>query len=111
MISAITSNTGVLNLPPDLTMATITFSGTVNVVSKTCTTPDVNVSLGTYETHHYFRQIGSTTLWVDASITLTDCPRFYGYYGTSNEITITNAGGQTVQAPTANTLKLTARYP
>lgn len=106
VVSAVTNNTGVLNLPPDLTMATINFSGTVNVVSRTCTTPDVNVSLGTYETHNYFRQIGSTTPWVDASITLTDCPRFYGYYGTSNEITITNAGGQTVPAPIANTLKV-----
>lgn len=105
VISAITNNTGVLNFPPDITLATINFSGTVNVVSKTCTTPDVNVSMGSYAIADYFYQTtNAKTPWVDASITLTDCPRFYGYYGASSEITITNAGGQTVPSSTANTL-------
>jgi type 1 fimbria pilin len=105
VVSAITNKQNVLNLPPDLTLAKINFSGTINVVSKTCTTPDVNVPMGSYSIADYFRQTtGGKTPWVDASIRLTGCPRFYGYYDTGKEISITETGNQTVPAATASTV-------
>ncbi|MBW7984434.1 fimbrial protein [Enterobacillus tribolii] len=59
-------------------IATASFSGSLNVVSQTCTTPDVYVSLGQYDINHSFTGKGSTSAWVDSSIKLTNCPRFYG---------------------------------
>lgn len=54
------------------------FSGAINIVSQTCTTPDVNVDMGIYDIGNSFNSIGSTTKWKDASIVLYNCPRFYG---------------------------------
>ena len=54
------------------------YSGAVNVVAKTCTTPDVNVPMGTFNVGRTFTRVGATTPWKDASIRLTNCPRFYG---------------------------------
>lgn len=75
------------NLPcPRITMGTsgndvqvvnACFSGSVNVVSKTCQTPDVFVTLGTHDVSEFSGK-GSGTKWVDASIHLKDCPIFYG---------------------------------
>lgn len=67
-----------------LTTNTIQFEGQITVSSQTCKTPDVNVNLGTYEKSKSFNGVGSASPWTDASITLTDCPTFYGYYTTSN---------------------------
>ncbi|EAT2223324.1 type 1 fimbrial protein [Salmonella enterica] len=58
-------------------IATITFSGSLNVKAASCRTPgDYEVYLGKYNT----RDISSKkfTPWVDASIQLTGCPRFTG---------------------------------
>ncbi|NBJ36118.1 type 1 fimbrial protein [Serratia fonticola] len=62
----------------------IKFQGQLTVTAQTCTTPDVNVNLGSYDTRQYFTRQGATTPWVDASITLTNCPTFYGYYNAAN---------------------------
>lgn len=73
-----------------LKLITTPFVGTINVVSSTCKTPDVNVDLGTHYTTE-LKGVGSTTTWVNVPITLTNCPAFYGYQvlGTST------AGGPT----------------
>lgn len=60
------------------------FQGTITVSAQTCTTPDVAVTLGTYAIAEKFRALNSTTPWIDASIALTNCPKFYGFYNSTN---------------------------
>jgi major type 1 subunit fimbrin (pilin) len=62
----------------------ITALAQVTVSTQTCTTPDVNVDLGSYDKGQYFTGQGATTPWVDASVTMTNCPIFSGYYNASN---------------------------
>lgn len=81
------------------------YSGTINVVSQTCTTPDVNVSLGSYETS-IFNAVGTVTPWIDASIVLNNCPRFYGYYNDASYNNSTGAGTTTTNTAVANTLNV-----
>ncbi|WP_434643537.1 fimbrial protein [Klebsiella sp. I138] len=61
-------------------------SGSVNVVAKTCTTPDVNVPLGTHNASVFSSAAG--TPWVDASIKLTDCPTFSGYHSAYSRVNL-----------------------
>ncbi|WP_147199798.1 fimbrial protein [Pantoea sp. CCBC3-3-1] len=88
------------NISP-LYLGSLSFSGAINIVSRTCTTPDVVVEMGPYEIPRTFTKVGSYTEWKDASVILTDCPRFYGTLndgrntfnsddGTSGTGTITN---------------------
>ncbi|MGL6011288.1 MAG: fimbrial protein [Shewanella oncorhynchi] len=56
----------------------VCMSGVINIVSQTCTTPDVNVPMGTFDVNKTFTGIGSATPWVNASVNLINCPRFYG---------------------------------
>lgn len=53
------------------------FSGAINVVSRTCLTPNVEVDMGTYKVND-LAQPNSATPWKDFSITLNNCPAFYG---------------------------------
>jgi major type 1 subunit fimbrin (pilin) len=62
----------------------VKFQGQMTVSTQTCKTPDVNVDMGSYEKRQYFTGIDSTTPWVDASIVLTECPAFYGFYNAAN---------------------------
>lgn len=64
--------------------------GQLNVWAQTCMTPDVNVNLGSFDTRAYFTGQGATTPWVDASILLTNCPTFYGFYNASNSTLMLN---------------------
>ena len=52
-------------------------SGNLQIVSRTCSTPDVSVPMGTY-TSKDFTGINSATGWKDFSIRLNDCPAFHG---------------------------------
>lgn len=63
-----------------INLGKVSFNGILHVVSQTCQTPDVNVDLGQREIRQYFKGIGSTTPWIDSSIVLQDCPKFYGTY-------------------------------
>ncbi|MGP2423774.1 fimbrial protein [Yersinia sp. 2538 StPb PI] len=84
----------------------LSFNGSLNIVSKTCTTPDVNVAMGSFEVSKYFTGIGSTTPWKDASINLTNCPVFHGYFNDSSYNTSPGSGSTTVGQPINNTLSV-----
>lgn len=80
---------------------TVSFAGNINFVSGTCATPDVNVSLGSYDVGA-FGTVGATTPWVDSSIKLTNCaPAFSGYYDLNNS-TVSLIGAGTLPAGTRN---------
>jgi major type 1 subunit fimbrin (pilin) len=68
---------------------TACMSGAMNVISGTCTTPDINVDMKEYRVSA-FTGVGSTTQWEDATIRLNNCPAFYG---TVNDGTNNNWGG------------------
>lgn len=82
VIFSVPAQAGYSGLP--MTLLTINFSGSVNFVTSTCTTPDVYVEMGTYSVSNTFQMIGSTTPWIDSSIKLTNCPVFSGYYNESS---------------------------
>nr|WP_242663347.1 hypothetical protein [Cronobacter sakazakii] len=44
----------------------INFTGSVNIAALSCTTPDVNVKLGTWSAENDFSGVGSGTEWRDA---------------------------------------------
>ncbi|WP_411752985.1 fimbrial protein [Serratia sp. (in: enterobacteria)] len=73
-----------------LRLNTIQFQGQLTVSAQTCTTPDVNVNLGRFDIQEYFTGQGAKTPWVDASIVLTNCPTFYGFYNTTNSTLMFN---------------------
>lgn len=66
-----------------INMWDVSFSGAIKVETSTCTTPNVNVDLGNYQTSQ-FDKIGSATPWVDSSIRLENCPIFHGYFNEEN---------------------------
>ncbi|MFC4761901.1 fimbrial protein [Dyella koreensis] len=73
------------------------FTGSINIVSRTCTTPDVPVDLGS----HYMTElkgVGTTTnTWVNVPIALNNCPAFFGVFRRA----LTNDSGVT-QSSTNN---------
>jgi type 1 fimbria pilin len=75
------------------------FTGSINVVSRTCTTPDVPVALGTHYTSE-LKGVGTTTsAWVDVPVALNNCPAFFGVFRGA----LTNDSGVT-QRSTANAI-------
>ncbi|MEQ4763524.1 fimbrial protein [Klebsiella aerogenes] len=62
-----------------ITVFKFTFSGNLVVTVPTCTTPDVQVEMGSWPVNKFTR-INAVTNWKDASIKMTNCQRFYGYY-------------------------------
>ncbi|WP_411752964.1 fimbrial protein [Serratia sp. (in: enterobacteria)] len=65
----------------NIRLTSLSFSGVINIVAQTCQTPDVNVSMGTFDINKTFKGVGTATKWQDASIRFTNCPRFYGVQG------------------------------
>lgn len=53
------------------------FSGSLNVISKTCNVPNFTVDLGSWKVTDISKNGQSE--WRNASIKMTNCPRFYGY--------------------------------
>ncbi|NIJ69962.1 fimbrial protein [Xanthomonas sp. 60] len=51
--------------------------GSLNIVSRTCTTQDVTVDLGIHQLSE-IPTVGSTTAWVDVPVVLSNCPAFFG---------------------------------
>ncbi|EFL0225525.1 TPA: type 1 fimbrial protein [Escherichia coli] len=62
-----------------LQIRTLQFLGSINVTTGTCTTPSFSINLGKHKQSEFTAK-GMTTDWVDSSITLTNCPVFYGYW-------------------------------
>ena len=99
----VSSRTGeqIQGLP--LQLNRITFTGNLTVSAQTCTTPDVNVAMGAYDIREHFRGLNSATPWIDASIMLTGCPTFYGFYNQTNTTTLMDfSTGQAAQTSSIN---------
>ncbi|SNY58565.1 fimbrial protein [Enterobacter sp. CC120223-11] len=88
----IPSTTGYSGLPVQL--MTYSFTGSLKFTTQTCTTPDVNVDMGSYDVTNNFNAVGTTTPWRDVSIVMQDCPSFTGYYngGSGNNQDIVDSG-------------------
>lgn len=89
-----------------ITTWTVNFSGSINFISQTCQTPDVNVSMGSYEVSEYFRKVGSTTPWIDSSIKLENCPTFTGYHDKNNPQSIKGSGTPSGGSVASNILQV-----
>ncbi|MFZ3387542.1 fimbrial protein [Buttiauxella gaviniae] len=63
---------------------TVNFAGSVNFVTTTCETPNVNVDMGTYGVSENFDHTGATTPWIDSSIILKGCPTFSGRHANTS---------------------------
>lgn len=57
----------------------VNLSGSLNIVSRTCQTPDVPVEMGSYMLKEFSGK-NTFTAWKDFTIKLNDCPAFNGYY-------------------------------
>lgn len=82
--NVVNSRTGVPVQGLPIQLNNVTFQGNLTVTTQTCTTPDVNVDMGSYDLRDSFTGINSTTPWIDASISLTHCPTFHGFYNQTN---------------------------
>jgi type 1 fimbria pilin len=80
-----------------ITTNIINFQGSLTITAPTCTTPDVNVDLGTHEIHKTLTGKGSATPWVTSDITLTNCPIFHGYYNATNSTVLFDYGNDNIQ--------------
>ncbi|MFS2125137.1 fimbrial protein [Pseudomonas sp. Pseusp97] len=69
-----------------VTFQRITLAGSINVVVPTCTTPDVNVPLGSHMVHD-LQGTNSGTAWRDFDIRLNNCPAISGYFNGSDATT------------------------
>ncbi|QGN36133.1 type 1 fimbrial protein [Klebsiella oxytoca] len=82
-------------------------SGSINVVSGTCQTPDVNVAMGTHKLTENMRN----TPWVDFAIELNNCPPMFGFYTVQNNTSVPSSTWNgddniVIGALTANTIKM-----
>lgn len=75
------TNANIVATDLPLTKWTVNFTGAMQFITATCVTPDYNVNMGSYNITDRFRGINSTTPWIDASITLQNCPIFNGRHG------------------------------
>ena len=83
-------------------------SGSMQIVSRTCSTPDVTVPMGSHLTNK-FTKLGSSSEWKDFSIALNNCPAFHGTYSSNPSIWLSEggllpSGKPTGGAPDSNSL-------
>lgn len=90
----------------EIMMVNANFSGQLNVLSQTCTTPDVYVPMGTYKLSESFTGVGSVTDWKNASVVLRDCPRFYGTLDSDQSNWASDDGTASAGNFKQNTIKL-----
>lgn len=76
------------------------FTGSLNIVSRTCSTPDVTVDLGTHQMN-VLSGVGSGTNWVNVPIRLNSCPGFYD----AHRRNLTNDDGVSMLNRTANQIR------
>lgn len=72
----------------------VNFSGSVNIVSRTCFTPDVSVPMGSHKLSEFAGK-NTFTPWQDFSIALNNCPAFNGYYQANGPTWTSNGGAGT----------------
>ncbi|VUT03176.1 fimbrial protein [Klebsiella huaxiensis] len=102
--SYIPATSGFTGLP--ITIGTVKFSGSINIVKGTCSASDVTVNMGTHNLVD-FSGVGSTSAWKDASIILTNCSRFHGTYGSANTtVQIKGSGSFPTGTPNFNTFNV-----
>ena len=78
-------------------------SGSIQIVSRTCSTPDVSVPMGTHLTNK-FTGLNSATGWTDFSINLNDCPAFHGTYSTTGPGWLSQSGNSPTGVGSGGTL-------
>ncbi|QJI30300.1 type 1 fimbrial protein [Pseudomonas sp. ADAK18] len=78
-------------------------SGNIQIVSRTCSTPNVSVPMGTHQTNK-FTGLNSASGWVDFAIGLNDCPAFHGTYSTAGPGWISQSGNSPSGTGTSGTL-------
>jgi type 1 fimbria pilin len=66
-------------------------SGTINIVSQTCTTPDQTVAMGSQMVGD-FKGVNTTTPWKNFVISLRNCPAFMGSFSNSGPSWSANSG-------------------
>lgn len=76
------------------------FVGSLNIVSRTCVTPDVPVNLGTHQMSA-LAGTGTTTTRVNVPIRLNSCPGFFDAFRNN----LTNDDGLSVRSRTANQIR------
>lgn len=100
----IPSTAGYSGLP--LILKTLSFTGIINVLAPSCTTPDVTVVLGKHDASE-FSGVGSTTPWVNSSIAINNCTAaFVGYYNKSAVNSVSGTGTLSQGTATPNIIKL-----
>ncbi|MDV3514084.1 fimbrial protein [Stenotrophomonas sp. C1657] len=68
--------------------------GSLNIVSRTCSTNDVPADLGTHQMSE-IPAVGSATGWVNVPVVLRNCPAFFGRYrGHLTTGTVQSANGR-----------------
>ncbi|AKA23492.1 fimbrial protein [Pseudomonas chlororaphis] len=88
-----------------LTTLRLSFSGTLNIVSRTCSTPDVTVPMGTHQLSE-FSGVNSATPWKDFSIALNNCPAFHGFYSGTGPRWNQSGAVDNLDSRTSNVLRL-----
>jgi len=77
-------------------------SGSIQIVSRTCSTPDVSVPMGTHLVNK-FTGLNSSTGWTDFAIALNDCPAFNGRFSTTGPGWISQSGNSPTGTGTSGT--------
>ncbi|WDH20973.1 fimbrial protein [Pseudomonas chlororaphis] len=80
-------------------------TGSINIVSRTCQTPDVTVPMGTHRTDE-FSGLNSFTPWKDFSIALNNCPAFHGIYSGTGPRWLSDGTSNNLDSRTSNVLRL-----
>lgn len=78
-------------------------SGSIQIVSRTCSTPDVTVPMGTHQTKT-FTGINTASGWVDFAIQLNNCPAFTGTFSTPGLGWVSQSGNSPSGTGTSGTL-------
>jgi len=76
------------------------FTGSLNIVSRTCSTPDVTVNLGTHQMSS-LGGVGTSTNWGDVPIRLNNCPGFFDAFRRN----LTNDDGVSAPSRTPNQIR------
>lgn len=77
-------------------------SGSLQIVSRTCNTPDVTVPMGTHQLKA-FAGVNSATGWKDFSIALNNCPAFNGTFAMNASGWTSNSGNDPTGTGTSGT--------